>query len=67
MKIKEDPKELSSLTNTRMVDGWIEFVTEGNIDEVIKKIAKFSIVDLEVQEFSLEDIFMRYYEEEGDN
>lgn len=67
LKIKEDPKELSSLTNTRMVDGWIEFVTEGNIDEVIKKIAKFSIVDLEVQEFSLEDIFMRYYEEEGDN
>jgi len=67
LKIKEDPKELASFKNVRVVDDWIEFVTEDNIDEVIKKIAKYTIVDLEIQEFSLEDIFMRYYDEGGDN
>lgn len=67
LKIKEDSKELLSLTNAQMIDGWIELVTEDSIDEVIKKIAKFSIVDLDIQEFSLEDIFMRYYDEGGDN
>jgi len=67
LKIKEDLKELASFKNAQVVDGWIEFVTEDNIDEVIKKIAKYTIVDLEIQEFSLEDIFMRYYDEGGDN
>ena len=67
LKIKEDSKELLSLTNAQIIDGWIEFVTEDSIDEVIKKIAKFSIIDLDIQEFSLEDIFMRYYDEGGDN
>jgi len=67
LKIKENSKELASFKNARIVDGWIEFATEDNIDEVIKKIAKYTIVDLEIQEFSLEDIFMRYYDEGGGN
>ena len=66
-KREKDPKEILSITNAQIIDGWIEFVTEDSIDEVIKKIAKFSIVDLDIQEFSLEDIFMRYYDEGGDN
>lgn len=65
LKIKEDPQELLSFKNANLVNGWIEFVTEDNIDEVIKKIAKYTIVDLMIQEFSLEDIFMRYYTEEA--
>lgn len=67
LKIKESDGKLSQFPNAKNVDGWIEFVTEDHIDEVIKKIAKYTILDLEIQEFSLEDIFMRYYDEEGDN
>jgi ABC-2 type transport system ATP-binding protein len=66
LKIKESPEKLMSLPNARSVDGWVEFVTEDHIDEVIKKIAKYTIIDLEIQEFSLEDIFMRYYDEGSD-
>ncbi len=67
LKIKEDPTELASNNNAKLVDGWIEFTVEENIDELIKKIAQYTIIDLEVQEFSLEDIFMRYYDEGGDS
>ncbi|HMA82618.1 MAG TPA: ABC transporter ATP-binding protein [Candidatus Thermoplasmatota archaeon] len=67
LKIKESNEKLTSFPNAKQVDGWIEFVTEDHIDEVIKKISKYTIVDLEIQEFSLEDIFMRYYDEGEDN
>ncbi len=66
LKIKESPEKLQSIPNVKIVDDWIEFVTEDNIDEVIKKIANYTVLDLEIQEFSLEDIFMRYYDEEED-
>lgn len=64
LKIKESPEKLTAFPNAKIDNGWIEFVTEDHIDEVIKKIAKYTIVDIEIQEFSLEDIFMRYYDEE---
>ena len=67
LKIKESPDDLLSLLNAKMVNSWIEFVTEDHIDEVIKKISKYTVVDLEIQEFSLEDIFMRYYDEGEEN
>ncbi|MBS3778213.1 MAG: ATP-binding cassette domain-containing protein [Candidatus Thermoplasmatota archaeon] len=64
LKIKGSPEKVTSFPNAKIDNGWIEFVTEDHIDEVIKKIAKYTVVDLEIQEFSLEDIFMRYYDEE---
>jgi len=67
LKIKESPEKLAAFPNAKMENGWIEFVTEDHIDEIIKKIAKYTIVDVEIQEFSLEDIFMRYYDEGEDN
>ena len=67
LKIKESSQKLSSFPNAKIVDNWIEFVTEDHIDDVIKKIAKYTVIDLEIQEFSLEDIFMRYYDEEEES
>ncbi len=61
VKLRGEPKELTSMKNAKVVDGWIEFVTEDNIDSLIKKIAKYTVLDIEIQEFSLEDIFMHYY------
>jgi len=67
VKIEENPEELLSMKNAKEDDGWIEFVTEDDIDILIKKLAKYTVKDIEINEFSLEDIFMRYYEEGGEN
>jgi ABC-2 type transport system ATP-binding protein len=66
LKVKEDPEKLLSSLHAKIVDGWIEFVTEEGMDTIVKKIAEFTVMDMAVQEFSLEDIFMRYYVEDGD-
>ena len=40
----------------------IGFITTDHIDRWIKKLANYTIVDLEINEFSMEDIFIHYYE-----
>ena len=63
LKIKEKPSMFKGPKNMKIVDGWIEFQTKDNVDKWIKEISKFSVIDLEIKEFSLEDVFIRYYEE----
>jgi len=65
LKIKEDPKKFLGPDNLKIVDGWIEFVTEDDINSWIKKISKFTVIDLQIKEFSLEDIFIHYYDSGG--
>lgn len=67
LRIKEDPEDLISLPQATLVDGWIEISVQNNIDEWIKKIVKYTILNLEIQEFNLEDYFMRYYASVGGN
>ena len=62
VKIREDPELFEGPPSMTIKDGWIEFVTDDDIDQWIKQLAKYTIVDLEVNEFSLEDIFIHYYE-----
>ena len=61
LKIKEDPKELLQNAHTKLNDDWIEINVLDTIDEWIKKIAVYTVLALEIKEFSLEDYFMRYY------
>ena len=63
LKIKEKPETFKGPKNLKIKDGWIQFVTSDNIDEWIKKLSKYTIIDLEINDFSLEDIFIHYYEE----
>jgi hypothetical protein len=44
-------------------DGWIEFIASDSIDTWIKKLSKYTIIDLDISDFSLEDIFIHYYED----
>ncbi|MBU0731958.1 ABC transporter ATP-binding protein [Patescibacteria group bacterium] len=37
------------------------FRVKGNIDPVVKKLGKFNLKDLEINQASLEDIFLEYY------
>ena len=62
VKIKEKPETFKGPKNTEIKNGWIEFVTSDDVNHWIKLLSKYTIVDLEISEFSLEDIFIHYYE-----
>ncbi len=61
VRIKEDPSSFSGPSEMTIRDGWIEFTSDDDIDRWVKKLSRFTVLDLEIQEFSLEDIFLRYY------
>ena len=62
LKIKQKPETFPGPKNMKIKDGWIEFITTDHIDMWIKKLANYTIIDLEINEFSMEDIFIHYYE-----
>lgn len=63
IKIAHQSEELAESLNAEIINGYIECTSEDSIDALIKKIAQYTILDLQIQEFSLEDIFMHYYGE----
>ncbi len=65
VKIKENPQTLINKNNGHVVNGWIEFTAINDIDSFIKSLAAYTVLDIKIQELSLEDIFMRYYTDEG--
>jgi len=62
VKIKEPPETFPGPDDMKIQDGWIQFVASDSIDQWIKTLAKFTIVDLDIKDFSMEDIFIHYYE-----
>lgn len=62
VKIKEKTETFKAPKDMKIKNGWIEFVASDSIDQWIKKLAKYTILDLEINDFSLEDIFIHYYE-----
>lgn len=63
VKIAGNPRSFEGPQNMKVGDdGWIEFVVSGDIDEWIKKLSCHTVLDLEIGDFHLEDIFMHYYE-----
>lgn len=61
LRIKEKPEKFKGPKDMKIRDGWIQFVATGDIDRWIKKISRFTVLDLEINDFSLEDIFIHYY------
>jgi len=61
LRIKEDPKDLLMDDRAKMNNGWIEITIHNTIDQWIKRLASYTVLDLEIKEFNLEDYFMRYY------
>jgi len=64
VKIKEKIDLFKGPKDMKVKDGWIEFVASDSIDSWIKKLSKYTIIDLEINDFALEDIFIHYYEED---
>jgi ABC-2 type transport system ATP-binding protein len=65
VKIEGDPERFKGPMGTEVEEGWIQFVVEGDINPWIRELSRYNVLDLEVESFSLEDVFMRYYEEAG--
>lgn len=62
VKIKEKIEAFKGPKDMKIKDGWIEFIASDNIDTWIKKLSKYTIIDLDINDFALEDIFIHYYE-----
>jgi len=65
LKIKEKPETFKGPKDMKIKNGWIEFITTDNLDRWIKTFSKYTVLDLDINDFSLEDIFIHYYEEES--
>lgn len=60
---------LDGIANVRDVDregARLQFVLEGPIDPLVKRLASYELVDLRSQDPSLEEVFLDYYEPETD-
>jgi ABC-2 type transport system ATP-binding protein len=40
----------------------ISFIFRGNLDEMVKLISRHHVIDIQIEEPTLEEIFMHYYE-----
>ncbi|MCK4433214.1 MAG: ABC transporter ATP-binding protein [Methanomicrobia archaeon] len=61
VKVKTKEKIKIRGIKTKEENGWTTFVVTKNVDDIIKKLAKYTIEDIEIGELSLEEIFMHYY------
>jgi len=61
IKVKTKEKIKIKGIKTEGENGWTKFVVTKNMNEIIKKLAAYTIEDIEIGELSLEEIFMHYY------
>ena len=45
-----------------IVGNKVSFIFEGNIIEELKKVANYNLIDIEITEPNLEEIFLHFYE-----
>lgn len=61
-----DPQELPGIRDMQRVDNGISFLYTGDMNALVRMLAKNHITDLTVTEPDLEEIFMHYYQDGGD-
>jgi ABC-2 type transport system ATP-binding protein len=54
--------EIPGVSNLQQEDGWTQFFYSGDINQVLQRVSGFAIEDLSIEEPTLEEIFMHYYE-----
>jgi ABC-2 type transport system ATP-binding protein len=50
------------VTNLLSENGMLSFFFKGNINEVLHKVSTLQVSDITIEEPTLEEIFMHYYE-----
>jgi ABC-2 type transport system ATP-binding protein len=61
-KLKAASFQMSGVTNLQSEDGALSFFFKGDINAVLKKIGTVKVADVTIEEPTLEEIFMHYYE-----
>lgn len=61
-KITKKDLNYEGINNLEIDNNKITFLYKGNIDSLIKKISKFNVKDIWIEDPSLEEIFLHYYE-----
>mgnify|MGYP002681996602 FL=1 len=54
--------DLPGVTNIQTEDGTLHFFFKGDINSVLQKISSLQVTDVSIEEPTLEEIFMHYYE-----
>ena len=60
--IPADYFDLSGVTNLEEVNGGVRFFYKGDIDVIVARISALDLTDVTIEEPTLEEIFMHYYE-----
>ena len=63
--VGEDDFNLTGVTNLEVKGHIVSFLFKGNINLVLKKIARMDITNIWIEEPDLEEIFLHYYEKEA--
>lgn len=53
---------LSGIANFERSDSYVQFLYKGDINAIIKKLSEIDLTDIIIEEPTLEEIFMHYYE-----
>jgi ABC-2 type transport system ATP-binding protein len=56
------PEEVQGVVNPERENDTLRFLFSGNVDSLVKALAKTNIKGLQMEEPSLEEVFMHYYE-----
>lgn len=64
-EIGKDYFELGGINNLKIEGNKVSFLFKGNINPIMKKISDLKIINIWIEEPSLEEIFMHYYEKEA--
>ncbi len=54
--------EMPGVTNVQVEDGTLRFFFKGDINAVLQKVGAIQVTDVTIEEPTLEEIFMHYYE-----
>lgn len=61
------PETLSGVRDIQISDSSVSFLYSGDINELIRQLAKVNVTDLSVAEPDLEEIFIHYYTDGGES
>ena len=65
VKIKEKTEKFKGPKEMEIKEGWIQFIVSDDVDYWVKKLAEYTVTDIEISEPSLDDIFIHYYKEKS--
>ncbi len=65
-RVDPDIFDMEGVTNIEIDGNSFKMIVTGNLDEVIKRVSEHEVVNLNLETFGLDQLFLRYYSEGGD-